>query len=256
MYNSHIAHLVNHQKVFEIGSRLLEFFALNIKSVVYKNNDDNETLAYFLKSIKKPSTVLDIGSHNEEYLFFILKMAKRSGKLIAFENEPNIYNYLFEKKEILKLKNVDIEKQTFSEAAEKSSPGVLSEKKKGATVIDFYTTINRETKEVNEAVTLDNYCMTNNIEPDFLKINGDGNELIILNGAINILQRYKPTILIECEERREARDKILQIFKFLTDLKYSGYFILDTMKLPLSNFDFNIYQNPFSNFYCKDFIFE
>lgn len=253
MYNSHVTHLVNHQKVFEISSRLLEFFALNIKSAVYRKNDDNETLAYFLTLIKRTSTVFDFGLHKEDYLFFIRKIAKRSGKLIAFEYDPATYNYLLKKKEILKLKNVDIEKPGFTKAVEKSASEIPPGKKKLATIIDFYTRINSEPKE---AETLDNYCNSKQIKPDFIKIDGEGNELTILKGAVNILQKYKPTILIECEERREAREEILQTFKFLTDLNYAGYFILDTLKIPVSNFDFNIYQNPFANFYCKEFIFE
>lgn len=104
MYFTQIAHVVNHQKVFETGSRLLEFFALTIKAAIYRKNDDNETITYFLKSINKTSTGLDIGVHRDEYLFFLLKMAKRTRRLIAFENEHSTYNYLIGKKEILKWK--------------------------------------------------------------------------------------------------------------------------------------------------------
>src|SRR3954447_26270577 len=119
MSDFHIAHLGSHQKIFETGSRVLEFFVLNIKSAVYRKTDDNETLAYFLNTIKKVSTVLDIGKHEEEYLFFIFKMAKRSGKLIAFELEQNTYVYLSEKKEILKMQHVDIQRLEFLEIPEK-----------------------------------------------------------------------------------------------------------------------------------------
>lgn len=256
MYNTHVARISNNQKIFETGSRLLEFFTLSIKWAMYKKKDDNEALSYFLNLIKKESTVLDIGTHNDDYLYQMLKMAKRSGKFIAFENEPDIYDYLSGKKEILKCKNVTIEHLPFSEVTGKTTPGVSSHKRSSATVIDFKTRINQEAKEATPAKTLDNYCRTNNIEPDFLKINGEGNELAILNGAVEILRKYKPAILIQCEERHAGRDNILKTFKFLTDLKYSGYFILDIMKIPLGNFDFNIYQNPLSNFYCSDFIFE
>src|SRR4051812_5285082 len=228
MYCFQIAYLINHYKVFEISSRLFEFCALNIRCLVYKKNDDNETLTYFLKSIKEASTVLDIGSHDEEYLFFILKMAKRAGKLIAFENELSTYNYLFEKREILKLKKVDIKTLAFSCEAGRGRQDLFVEKHRGAKVVDFNAPIKREATEIKNRQTLDNYCINHNIRPDFVKIDGDGNELAILNGAVKTLQKYRPTILLECEDRREGRSKILQTFKFFIDLNYCVYFIFDT----------------------------
>lgn len=253
MYYSQISHLVNHPKVFEIGSRLLEFFALNIRSAVYEKTNDNETLNCFLKSITKTSTVLDVGRHEKEYLLFIVKMAKRSGRLIVFECEQDTYDYLCEKKEVLKLKNVDIEKLELPDMANKPARVVLE---KQARVIDFSTPIRRESKVNTPAATLDSYCLTNNIKPDFIKISSESGEVAILNGATNILQKDKPRILVECKKVLGSSDKIFQTFKFLTELKYSGYFILDTIKIPVSNFDPNIYQNPFTNFYCKEFIFD
>jgi len=255
MYSTPIADAVKNEKIFETGSRLLKFFALTIKAAVYKEYDNNETLNYFLKSINTESTVFDIGAHKDEYVFFLMKMAKRAGRLIAFERERSTYTHLLKKKEILRLKNVDIEQQSFSEETGRSAMDFIC-KRKEATVIDFYERINSEYKKGCAARTLDNYCINHEIIPDFIKIDGEGNGLSILHGAVKIIERYKPKILMQCEERLEGRDKILETFKFLTDLKYAGYFILDTMKIPVRNFDFNIYQNPFSNFYCKEFIFE
>lgn len=256
MYHPPIAPVSNSQKIFEMGNRFLEFFTLSLRSALHKKKDENKAFSYFLNSIKKGSTVLDIGTHNYDYLYQMLKMAKRSGKLIAVESEPDIYNYLFEKKEILKCKNIMIERLQFAEVTGKTTSGISLSKRNGATVIDLKTRINQGFKEVAAAQTLDNYCAINNIIPDLLKINGEGKELAILYGSVEILSKYRPKILIECEQRHAGRDTILKTFKLLTDLKYSGYFILDDMKLPLANFDFNIYQNPLSNFYCKDFIFE
>ncbi|MEJ7680766.1 MAG: FkbM family methyltransferase [Segetibacter sp.] len=256
MYTTNIAHVLHNQKIFETGSRLLQFFTLSLKSAVHKNKDDNETLSYFLNLIRKGSTVLDIGAHNDDYLYLMLKMAKRAGSFITFESEPDMYDYLSEKKEILKLKNVTVEQLAFSEIKVKTTSNVSLQKKSSATVIDFKTRISQEAKKAPAAHTLDNYCTTHHIQPGFLKINGQGNELSILNGATEILQRHKPKILLECEERHSGQGNVLKTFQFLTDLKYSGYFILDVMKIPLINFDSNIYQNPLSNFYCKEFIFE
>lgn len=256
MYNINIPHAANHLKIFAAGMRLLEAFTFSIISAVHKKKDENEAFSYFLSLIKKETTVLDIGKHNYNYLYQMLKMAKRSGKLIAWEGEPDIFDYLSKKKEILKYKNVTIGHVSFSEETGKRPAFLSFNKRKGATVIDFRTRINQEAKETTAAQTLDKYCRTYNIVPGFLKISGEGNELAILSGAFEVLRKYKPKILIECEQRHAGRSNILKTFQLLTDLNYSGSFILDDIKLPLANFDFNIYQNSLSNFYCKDFIFE
>ena len=104
--------------------------------------------------------------------------------------------------------------------------------------------------------TLDNYCVTHNIQPNFLKIDAEGNELKILQGAINTLKSYKPRLLIKCEERVAGAQKVLETFKLLMQLDYSGYFILDSIRIPVINFDFNVYQNAFKDFYCSNFMFE
>jgi len=255
MYSHPVSLAVDYGKIFESSSRLLEFFALNIKSV-YKNSDDNEATADFITSIKKVSTVLDIGQHSQDYLFTILKIAKRAGKLILFENDIDCYNYFLQKREVLKLKNVDIEELELIEVTEKALVEALPARKRGAKVIDFSTVLNRNAPNVLALGALDEYCLAYKIAPDFIKIDSLQNKLALFKAAIQILQTYRPKILIECEESREGRENIWQAFAFLTDLKYSGYFILDSMKIPIRNFDFNIYQNPFTNFYCKDFLFE
>jgi FkbM family methyltransferase len=255
MYISNITHIVNHEKIFETGSRLIEFLTCSLQSAIYKNKDDDESLSYFLNLIRKEATVLDIGTH-EDYLYAMLKMAKRTGKLVAFETDAGIFNYLSDKKETLHLKNVTIEHLALSEETEKVFPAFSPLKIKSDQVSGVKTGMNVETKETVAAKMLKDYCIKSNIKPEFLKINAKGNELSILNSISDLLKKFNPKILLRCEERHAGREKIFQTFRLLTDLKYKGYFILDTMNIPIRNFDFNIYQNPLSNFYCRDFIFE
>ena len=85
MYTLNVGHVLHQQKLFETGTRLLQFFALSLKSAVHKNKHDDETLSYFLHLIKKGSVVLDIGSHNDDYLYLMLSMAKRAGRLLPLK---------------------------------------------------------------------------------------------------------------------------------------------------------------------------
>ena len=113
MYTANIAHVLHHQKIFETSTRLLEFLAFSLKSAVHKNKDDDESLCYFPHLITKGSAVLDMGAHNDDYLYLMLKIAKRSGRFIAFESDSGKYNYFREKKETLKLNSVTIGQLAF-----------------------------------------------------------------------------------------------------------------------------------------------
>ena len=104
--------------------------------------------------------------------------------------------------------------------------------------------------------TLDNYCEKNNIHPSFLKIDACGNELKLLKGGVKILKADKPKILLKCEERLAGAQNVLETFKYFQQLGYKGYFVLDTIRIPVVNFDFKLYQNTYNNFYCNNFMFE
>lgn len=256
MYNTNVSSITNSQKIFGTGLRMLESFTLFVKSVLHKKKYNNESFSYFLDFIENGSTILDIGAHNDDYLYQLLKLAKRARKLVTFESEPNIYNDLYQKKEVLKFKNVIVEQLIFSREKEEAHYSFSLLKKNSAAVIDFERGKSHGEAEAPASGMLDKYCRAHAIKPDVLRINSYGHELAILNGASELISIYKPKIFIECNKKYTSGSQILRTFAFLTGLKYSGYFILDTIKIPISNFDFDIYQNPLSNFYCKDFIFE
>jgi hypothetical protein len=105
--------------------------------------------------------------------------------------------------------------------------------------------------------TLDSYCRINDLKPDFLKIDVEGNELKIFNGAIEVLKKYKPKILVEIEARHVGKQKVQDTFDFLKSMGYDGKFIRGKTTLALDLFTFDKYQNLNDKAnYCNNFIFE
>jgi FkbM family methyltransferase len=245
MYNTNIAHAINSNKFLTAGIELYERIKLVVKPRVYKDNHSSEYLPYILNAVAKGYTVLDIGSHKKPYLFDLFKISKLPGRLIAFETNPGISSYLQRITQLARLKNIVIAQWGNTERDHVT----------GATVIDFKARINKENEEITMN-TVDNYCSQNSIVPALIKFKLEGNELKGLRGTRETLKKYKPQILIECAEGKPSRETLLTAFAFLSDLYYSGYFILDTIKVPLASFDFNIYQNEVLGFYCNNFFFE
>lgn len=70
-------------------------------------------------------------------------------------------------------------------------------------------------EEKCKIITLDEFCENNNIVPTFIKADIEGSELLMLQGAKNIIQQYKPTLNI-CLNHRDLDN--CQISNFINDL--------------------------------------
>ena len=244
-------------QVVSITAKLLKFFELSLRAVKRKR-DSYGIVNYLEKSIKKEDVVINIGSGEDDYLYIMRRKLGRSGKIIVFESRPELFQQMAHLKNILKWNNIEVEPLVLSDfsaskVAYKSSHKVSPH---GGIVINIGDR-RQESSVYNIIVdTLDNYCGKKDIHPSFLKIDANGNELRLLKGSINILRTDRPKILLKCEERLTGTQNILETFTYLLQLGYKGYFILDTVKIPVENFEFNVYQNTCNNFYCNNFMFE
>jgi len=230
---------------------------LSLKINRIKENRD--ALNYIQKCIKKRQTLLCIGAQPDEHLFLLHKVTGAAGKIVLFAPKAMVYDHLKQLVQLMGWLNVTIEPLKVSDALHEVTIDTRLAKRdftKGAAIIDIKERISYKEKEAASAQALDAYCAYRNIEPDFIKINMPAHALKVLQGATEILKKHKPKVMIECEERLEGRSNILKTFEFLTGLKYKGFFILDTIRIPLQNFDFDVYQNPRTDFYCNTFIFE
>jgi hypothetical protein len=79
----------------------------------------------------------------------------------------------------------------------------------------------------------------------FVKIDVEGHELNVLNGAIEILERSKPIFLVEAEDRHRAA-ATESVFEFFRDKGYSGFFVEDGDIVTVDQFDTGIFQDASS----------
>lgn len=233
---------------------LLKFTKLALKG--FNLNKDS-----FYNNYKggKNEILFYVGLHNDEHIYFLSNLAGSDGKLVVFTSTKKSYDQLNNLKNILGLKNIETVPITFSIESNEmifAAQPAIKEIINSATLIDSKQRKSYKKIEISYNETLDNYCLSYNIRPQLLEIKLPWHELAVLKGAKKILKKYKPRIVIECDVRFSSRPKILEIFEFLTNIEYRGYFILDNVQIPVNNFDFDTYQNPKSDFYCKEFIFE
>jgi FkbM family methyltransferase len=84
------------------------------------------------------------------------------------------------------------------------------------------------------------------LEPvGFMKIDVEGHELAVLRGAEGVLNRDRPNLLIEAEERHRP-GAVQNVVDLLSGLGYESYFLLGRHLKPYREFDLAVHQSPSS----------
>lgn len=80
-------------------------------------------------------------------------------------------------------------------------------------------------------------------DPGFMKIDVEGHELAVIEGAATTIDRSRPNLLVEIEERFAA-GAVQRSRRFLERLGYEGYFVGGGVLQGIGNFDPKSMQRP------------
>ena len=212
-----------------------------------KNNDEKEL--QLLKKIIIPETdTIDIGVYRGVYSY---EMAKYSKMVHAFEPNPiifkdielnlskiikniNLYNFALSDKEnkvLLKvpIRNKNYDKSNYEEYFQMGR----------ATIHEQNVMGDIETFEI-KSKKLDNFTFSNRIS--FIKIDVEGHEMSVIKGAENTIKQYKPTLLVEIEEKH-SKQKVLDSINYINSLGYESFFYDNELKSTNSLNNLNMYNN-------------
>ena len=238
----------------------IEKIKLRRRAEKYQDKEDRGGIAYIREAVKKGDTVFDIGAHKAGYLYFFLEQLGNSGSIFAFEPQPVLYKYLLKLKHFFSWQNVNIEPFAVSNQSGKALLFIPYNNGRPsspcATIIESPLPFRYQCTEKVNTISIDAYCRLHSIVPDFLKVDVEGNELLVFQGAKEILQTHKPRILFECEARFVGEETMFKTFHFLQEMGYTGYFIMGDDTCPISEFTPGHHQDITGNMYCNNFIFE
>jgi len=79
----------------------------------------------------------------------------------------------------------------------------------------------------------------------FIKIDVEGHEIDVLIGGLSLIERDKPSILVEAEERHKS-GAISGICRLLESIGYKGFFLMNGKLYSISEFDLSVHQ-PIGN---------
>jgi FkbM family methyltransferase len=88
---------------------------------------------------------------------------------------------------------------------------------------------------------LDSYCGSMSL--GFVKIDVEGHEGAVLEGATSLLRKQRPRLLIEVEDRHRA-GAVRDVFDLIDDYGYAGFFLHNEQLIPISEFNAAVHQDP------------
>lgn len=176
--------------------------------------------------VENGDIVIDAGAHFGFFSYYALKKGARA--IYAFEPNPYVFDVLAEHVKLWEAENkiYPIQKALYKEKG-KIRLFVEEDRKSGvATVLSdrAYTVLSKfkyvETVDV-DATTIDDFVSENNIERvDFIKIDVEGSEKEVIEGARETIKKFKPKLAISAYHKiaRGVNEVTGNEFTFFPDL--------------------------------------
>jgi len=192
---------------------------------------------YFVKYLHKNCIFFDAGAH---YGFYTL-LARRlivEGEIHSFEPSPHNFNIL--KKNVMNKSGIILNNLALYNKGGKILFYTMSPESSAGDTIDIRLFL--RTHDINKfkykkihvpTMTLNEYCKNNHIFPDFIKIDVEGAEQYVIEGATDILTSHSPIISLEIWKSPMPNESHLKAVEILYSLGYKSYFIKENGELEL-----------------------
>ena len=197
------------------------------------------------KLIKHGTDTIDVGVYRGVYSY---ELSRLSNHIHGFEANPiiyeylqnnltqiikniTLYNYALSDREGIANLRVPIRRKTIfkSQFEEKyyAGHGTIHE----ANIFDKFDKFDVKT------IKLDDLKFSNKIS--FIKIDVEGHELKVIDGAKETIKKHKPNLLIEIEERH-SKKKLLESINYIQNLHYKTYIFHNNTLLEIKDYkEFN-----------------
>lgn len=175
----------------------------------------------WIQTFLQPDAVfVDVGANVGAYVY-VLEKKLQSNNIFAFEPNVNLQKRL--KRIFPKISVFPEALSNKKEIAEFKVPIIGGKKihSRGTLQVDHQEDQEeRSTFQKVEVIPMDSHTALQKLDRiDFIKIDVEGNEFFTVEGAQQTILRYKPTLMIEIEQRHHQEP----IWKFIEKIKNWGY---------------------------------
>jgi len=196
-----------------------------------------------LEAVVAPGDVcFDVGAAGGIYMYLLARRAGPSGRVHAFEPRPRPCRAIGRARRLLRMDTVSVHRVGF--ANERGAVEILIPSWHGvlfATRAFLAPTHGKDEKQIPDGftsmrsltipmTTIDHFVVDGTVRRiDFIKADVEGAELALLKGARMSIERWRPTILLEIEERHLGRygNHPTEVVEFLTGYGYQMHVFAD-----------------------------
>lgn len=164
------------------------------KSIIKSGVWEFKTTELIRQFVKQDYVVIDIGANIGYFTTLFAKIVGENGKVYAFEPTNHYYSVLKENILVNNFTNIEIFRKGVSNKNHELE----------ICIDDSSATLHQpiiqdiKSKEIITLTTLDEFVMNQGIKKiDFIKIDIDGHEPFVIDGAINTIKKDKPIIILE-----------------------------------------------------------
>jgi len=167
---------------------------------------ENEELAFVRRFLKPGMVVLDIGAHQGLYTLLASKQVGRAGRVFAFEPSPRERRAL--RWHLILNRCLNVAVQPFAVARDDGEADlyVVQGSQTGCNSLRPPDVVGATSMASVRTISLDSWMRRENVSRvDFIKLDVEGAELEVLEGATRLLEwRPRPVALVEVQDVRTA----------------------------------------------------
>lgn len=190
--------------------RLIPIEILNFGT--YEKNE----LQMILKLTDESATIFDIGG-NIGWISMNISRYKTNANIFTFEPIPKTYRYLKRNVELNAFTNIHINNFGFSNEEKELTFFYYPEGSGNASLENLSNNPNTQ-KTICSVKRLDDYVFDNNLSVDFIKCDVEGAELLVFQGGIETLKKFRPIVFTEMLRKWAAKfgyhpREIIELFR-------------------------------------------
>lgn len=194
--------------------------------------------AFCMQYAKRGSLAVDVGANVGNWAMGLSKAVGRGGKVIALEPNPTVYREL---KQSTWGSNVSAH---LLAASDESDDGVLeipldrrgAEQGQLASLEPRASAVSTKRIPVRRA-RLDDLLRGSVLPVSLIKVDVEGHELAVLDGAQKVMARHRPVLVIEIEERHLLHHSVEDVVGWIKEHGYECHAIRGRSLVPWRDFD-------------------